>query len=149
MTALSQTVDLGAGRQAAYEVFGEGAPLLYFEGGAGFSAPLLRRKRSSAAIRASHGIQRLVIPGMSGPTAVKAWESGIWQTIDARPLPAKIECPTPVLVGGLDLICGPAPGRLIAEAVPSAELVIVPDSGHFIAAEAPKSFRDVIIKFAG
>jgi proline iminopeptidase len=81
--------------------------------------------------------------------AVKVWESGLWQSIDARPLLAKIECPTLVLVGALDLICGPAQGRLIADAVPGAELVIVPDSGHFIAAEAPASFRHEVIKFAG
>ena len=29
--------------------------------------------------------------------AIKAWESGLWQTIDARPLLAKIQCPTLVL----------------------------------------------------
>lgn len=81
--------------------------------------------------------------------AIKAWESGLWQTIDARPLLAKIQCPTLVLVGALDLICGPAQGRLIVDAVPGGELVSVPDSGHFIAAEAPESFRDEIIKFAG
>ncbi len=69
--------------------------------------------------------------------AIKAWESGLWQTIDARPLLAKIQCPTLVLVGALDMICGPAQGRLIADAVHGAKLVIVPDSGHFIAAEAP------------
>ena len=39
--------------------------------------------------------------------AIKAWESGLWQSIDARPLLAKIQCPTLVLVGALDLICGP------------------------------------------
>jgi proline iminopeptidase len=81
--------------------------------------------------------------------AIKAWESGLWQRIDARPLLAKIDCPTLVLVGAFDLICGPTQGRLIARAVPSAELVIVPDAGHFIAAEAPDAFADEIIKFAG
>jgi pimeloyl-ACP methyl ester carboxylesterase len=81
--------------------------------------------------------------------AVKAWESGLWQRIDVRPLLAKIARPTLVLVGALDLICGPTQGRLIAGAVPGAELVIVPDAGHFIAAEAPESFAQEIIKFAG
>jgi len=80
--------------------------------------------------------------------AVRAWESGLSQTIDVRPLLEKIQCPTLVLVGALDLICGPTQGRLIADSVPEAELVIVPDSGHFIAAEAPESFRREIVKFA-
>jgi proline iminopeptidase len=81
--------------------------------------------------------------------AIKVWESGLWQRIDARPLLAEIGCPTLVLVGAFDLICGPTQGRLIAGAVPGAELVIVPDAGHFIAAEAPEAFADEIVKFAG
>jgi proline iminopeptidase len=81
--------------------------------------------------------------------ALKMWESGLWQRIDARPLLADIQCPTLVLVGALDLICGPTQGRLIADTVPGAQLVTVSDSGHFIAAEAPESFRREIIKFAG
>ena len=81
--------------------------------------------------------------------ALKVWESGLWQGIDVRPLLAQIECPTLVLVGALDLIGGPAQGRLIADAVSGAELVIVPDSGHFIGAEAPETFRDEIVRFAG
>jgi proline iminopeptidase len=81
-------------------------------------------------------------------TALKVWESGLWQRIDARPLLAEIKCPTLVLVGALDMICGPVQGRLIADAVPGAELVIVPDSGHFIGAEAPERFREEIRKFA-
>jgi pimeloyl-ACP methyl ester carboxylesterase len=80
--------------------------------------------------------------------ALKVWESGLWQSIDARPLLAKIKCPTLVLVGAVDMICGPAQGRLIADAVPGAELIIVPECGHFIPAEAPESFRTAIIKFA-
>ena len=80
--------------------------------------------------------------------AIKAWESGLWQRIDARPLLANIQCPTLVVVGALDLICGPAQGRLIADSVAGAKLVIVPDCGHFIAAEAPESFRHEIVKFA-
>lgn len=80
--------------------------------------------------------------------AMKVWESGLWQRIDVRPLLAKIQRPTLILVGALDMICGPAQGQLIADAVPGAEMVIVPDCGHFIGGEAPESFRDEIMKFA-
>ena len=79
--------------------------------------------------------------------AIKAWESGLWQTIDVRPLLAKIARPTLVLVGALDLICGPTQGRLIAQAVPGAQLVVIPGSGHFIGAEAPEQFRAEILRF--
>ena len=76
-------------------------------------------------------------------------QSGLWQRIDARPLLAQISCPTLVLVGALDLICGPTQGRLIADVVPGAELVTVPDCGHFIPAEAPEVFRREVVGFAG
>ena len=39
--------------------------------------------------------------------ATKAAGGGLYQTIDLRPLLADIRCPTLVLVGKLDLICGP------------------------------------------
>jgi proline iminopeptidase len=79
--------------------------------------------------------------------AIKVWESGLWQRIDARSLLAEIKRPTLVLVGELDAFCGPAQGRLIAQAVPDAQLVIVPDCGHFIGAEAPERFRSAILRF--
>jgi proline iminopeptidase len=294
MSGLTQRVDLGAGRQASYEVIGDGPPLLYFQGGPGFSAALLRPEAHLLAdhfavylidpagsgdstppsdssqynhigharfydeVRQALGVESATIMGISfggivaltyaslypettthcisvaaravgeeiegeeaatemhaflgrhsnqpwypsarktwdawtdrvlaaedarevdammaevlplytadpdrpgvqamieewrrdaksDLAAIKAWESGLWQTIDVRPLLAEIECPTLVLVGALDLICGPAHGRLIADSVPGAELVIVPDSGHFIAAEAPEAFRHEIVKFA-
>jgi pimeloyl-ACP methyl ester carboxylesterase len=80
--------------------------------------------------------------------AVKVWESGLYQRIDVRPLLSRIRCPTLVLVGGLDMICGPAQGQTIVNALPDAQLVVVPDCGHFIAAEAPEAFRDAISTFA-
>jgi proline iminopeptidase len=79
--------------------------------------------------------------------AVKEWEGGLWQTIDIRPLLARIACPTLLLVGELDLICGPSQARLIAQELPEAEIVSVPDCGHFIPAEAPDAFRTAVIGF--
>jgi proline iminopeptidase len=295
VTPLSQTVDLGAGRVAAYEVIGEGPPLFYFQGGPGFSAALLRDEAELLAdrfsvhlvdpagsggstpprdaseydhigharfydeVRRALGVGPAAIMGISfggvvalsyaslfpeattrcicvasravgqelegeeaasemqsflarhaaqpwypsarkvwdewtervlaaedyrevdammaevlplytadpdSPpvkamidawrrdmktdlTAVKVWESGLWQKIDVRPLLADIRCPTLVLVGEQDMICGPAQGRLIVDALPSAELVAVPNSGHFIGTEAPEAFREAILKFAG
>jgi proline iminopeptidase len=294
MAALSQRVDLGAGRQAAYEVIGAGSPLFYFQGGPGFSAALLRPEAELLAeqfsvclidppgsggsapphdpseydhigharfydeVRKALGLGAVTIMGISfggivaltyaalfpeattrcicvasravgeeveseeqaeemqaflgrhsgqpwypqarrvfdewteralaaqdarevdammaevlplytadpdrpgvkamidewrrdmksDLAAIKAWESGLWQKIDVRPLLARIQCPTLILVGALDAMCGPAQGRLIAAAVPGAEVVIVPDSGHFIGSEAPESFREEVSKFA-
>ena len=79
--------------------------------------------------------------------ATKAWEDGLWQTIDVRPLLADVRCPTLLVVGELDLICGPAHSRAIAAAIPQAEVVAVPDSGHFVPAEAPEAFRAAVVSF--
>jgi pimeloyl-ACP methyl ester carboxylesterase len=79
--------------------------------------------------------------------AAKAWESGLWQTLDVRPLLPRIHCPTLLLVGELDMICGPTQGQLISQAVPHAEVLTVSDCGHFIAAEAPAEFRAAVIAF--
>src|SRR3984885_12625026 len=53
MPPLSQSVELGADRRAAYEVIGEGPPLFYFQGGPGFSAALLRSEAELLADRFS------------------------------------------------------------------------------------------------
>jgi proline iminopeptidase len=79
--------------------------------------------------------------------AVKAWEGGLWQTIDIRPLLGRIACPTLVLVGGADLICGPSQAKLVVQGIPHAELVAIPESGHFVPAEAPEAFRDAVVRF--
>ena len=42
MRPLSETLNLGDGRRASFEVIGDGTPLLYFQGGPGLSAALLR-----------------------------------------------------------------------------------------------------------
>jgi pimeloyl-ACP methyl ester carboxylesterase len=79
--------------------------------------------------------------------ATKAWEGGLWQTIDMRPLLPEVRSPLLVLVGALDPICGPAQGELIAAAVPHAELTIVPECGHFVPDEAPEEFRAAVLGF--
>jgi len=98
------------------------------------------------------GVRRLIEAyrnESSDLAATKAWEGGLYQTIDVRPLLGDVRCPTLLLVGELDLICGPAHSEAIAAAVPHAEVVIVPDSGHFIPAEAPEAFREAVLSFCG
>ena len=81
--------------------------------------------------------------------AAQAWESGLWQTMDIQPLLGRVRCPTLFLVGELDLICGPAHSKTMASAIPDAEVVTVPDCGHFIPAEAPEAFREAVLAFCG
>jgi proline iminopeptidase len=79
--------------------------------------------------------------------AVKVWEGGLYQRGDLRPLLGKIECPTLVVCGALDLIGGPAQSRQIAPRVPEAELLILPDCGHMPALEQPQTYRDAVLNW--
>lgn len=77
--------------------------------------------------------------------AMKAWEGGLYQTIDLAPLLPVIGCPTLVLAGELDLICGPAQAGGIAAAIPGSRLVTIPDCGHFPALEGAGGYHAAIV----
>lgn len=53
---------------------------------------------------------------------------------------AEIAAPTLVIVGRHDWVCPPAGGRAIAAAIPAAQLVELPDAGHFGFSETPQPF---------
>jgi proline iminopeptidase len=76
--------------------------------------------------------------------ATRAWEGGLWQTIDLRPLLDKIQCPLLVVAGEDDLICGPAQATMIADGAQATTLVTIPDCGHDPELEAPDELRRAI-----
>jgi proline iminopeptidase len=79
--------------------------------------------------------------------AVKVWEGGLYQRGDLRLLLGRIECPTLIVCGALDLIGGPAQSRQIAPRVPEAELLILPECGHMPALEQPQRYRDAVLNW--
>jgi proline iminopeptidase len=79
--------------------------------------------------------------------AVKAWESGLYQTIDLRPQLGKITCPTLIIAGELDFICGPAQAEPIAQAITDVRLEVIPDCGHIPSVERPDEYRKRVIRF--
>ncbi len=79
--------------------------------------------------------------------AVKVWEGGLYQRGDIRQLLSGVRCPTLVVCGELDLIGGPAQARHIAEGVPGAELLVIPDCGHFPSLELPQFYRDAVLNW--
>ncbi|MEA2522195.1 MAG: hypothetical protein QOI81_1841, partial [Actinomycetota bacterium] len=81
--------------------------------------------------------------------AIKAWESGLFQGVDLRPILGHARMPTLVIAGELDLICGPAQARPTAAASPNATLVLIPDCGHMQTAEAPDLFRETVTAWLG
>lgn len=60
-------------------------------------------------------------------------------THDVRAMLPSVTAPTLVLVGALDEETPPSYARTIAELVPGARLVVVPEAGHLLPAEAPSS----------
>ena len=60
---------------------------------------------------------------------------------------AGIEVPTLVICGADDLIVPPENSRRIAAAIPRAELVVVPDTGHVFFAQEPAAFNAAILGF--
>ncbi len=73
----------------------------------------------------------------------EAW-SGWREEIDWRPLLAEVRCPTLVIAGEHDWICGPVWNRALAAAIPGARLVELDGIGHLPQYEAPGRFRAVI-----
>ncbi len=57
---------------------------------------------------------------------------------DVRHLLPGITLPTVVMVGHRDLMAPPAHSRLLADRIPGAEMVIVPDAGHGLPMERPQ-----------
>lgn len=79
--------------------------------------------------------------------AGKAWEEGLYQSVDLRPLLSRIQCPTLVVAGELDFICGPAQARPIAGHIAGSRLVMLPGCGHIPSIEAPQEYRQAVLDF--
>ena len=81
--------------------------------------------------------------------ALKLFNDEILRTFDLRPALAGIEAPTLVITGAEDFITGPAGAHEIGAAMPAAETVILPETGHFVFVESPGSFRETVWRFLG
>ena len=81
--------------------------------------------------------------------AGKAWESGLFQSVDLRPLTGRITSPALIVAGELDFICGPAQAHPLASAITGSQLVIIPGCGHIPSIEAPAEYHQAIRDFLG
>jgi proline iminopeptidase len=88
-------------------------------------------------------IERLAREQRWNLAATRAW-SGFREQADYRPLLARVRCPTLVVVGEHDFICGPVWNRAIAGAIPNARLVVMPGVGHIPPYEAPDRLRAIV-----
>jgi len=58
-----------------------------------------------------------------------------------------IDCATLVVAGELDPYCPPRASKMIAEAIPGAELTVIPGAGHCMHWEARDTTNDLILEF--
>ena len=79
--------------------------------------------------------------------AGQAWEGGLYQSVDLRPLLGRITCPTLIVAGELDFICGPAQARPIAAGITGSQLVMLPGCGHIPSIEKPEEYRHAVVEF--
>jgi proline iminopeptidase len=76
-----------------------------------------------------------------------AWFGDVhhFDDIDILPSLVAIECPSLVIAGQHDFICGPAWNRPIAAAIPAARYVEIADTGHIPQYEQPGAFRAALL----
>ena len=84
---------------------------------------------------------------MPNGDALLLFNSEVVTTFDLRPQLPQIEAQTLVITGELDFITGPVCSRELAEGIPGAQQVVVPDAGHFIFVEAREPFRESVASF--
>jgi 3-oxoadipate enol-lactonase len=66
---------------------------------------------------------------------------------DSRPLLPKIAVPTLVVVGEDDAVTPVDAARAMSEAIPSADLAVIPAAGHLSNLEGPDAFNDALVRF--
>ena len=77
----------------------------------------------------------------------KAWFGDVqhFDDVDILPSLAGVRCPSLVIAGQDDFICGPAWNRPIAAAIPAARYVEIADAGHVPQYEQPGAFRAALL----
>jgi 3-oxoadipate enol-lactonase len=85
----------------------------------------------------------------TSPAAIAAAQRGMAARPDVTALLPKIEVPTLVLVGDADAISSPDEMQTIAAAIPNADLVVIPNSGHMTTMENPALVNEALIRFLG
>lgn len=66
---------------------------------------------------------------------------------DSRPFLKDIACPTLVIVGEQDQGTPPTDARAIADGIPGARLVVIPNAGHLSNLEQPEAFNRAVRSF--
>lgn len=83
----------------------------------------------------------------TAPAAIAAAQRGLAARPDMTSFLPQINMPTLVIVGDQDAISPPAEMQAIAAAIPGAEFVVIPNSGHMTTMESPDVVNAALSKF--
>jgi 3-oxoadipate enol-lactonase len=62
-------------------------------------------------------------------------------------VPGLVRIPTLVVVGGDDRLTPPTMAKSIADAIPGAQLAVIPSAGHLSNIEEPRIFNEIVLRF--
>ncbi|HEY65349.1 MAG TPA: alpha/beta hydrolase [Caldilineae bacterium] len=84
-----------------------------------------------------------------GQVEPRAYLAALWAVLrfDVRHRLHEIRHPTLVVAGDRDDTLGPKPTRALAEGIPGARLVIIPNSRHATPIDQPQIFNQVVLDF--
>jgi 3-oxoadipate enol-lactonase len=80
--------------------------------------------------------------------AIAAASMGMAERPDSTPILRTIDVPTTIVVGSADAMTPPPMSEAMAEAIPSAELVVLDGAGHLSNLEDPEGFLSALRKLA-
>lgn len=89
----------------------------------------------------------LLMAEETGPETFVRHQSAIMSRPDSRPGLAAVRCPTLVLVGDGDELTPPEHAAEIADGIPGARLVTVPDCGHLSTLERPAQVTEILVEW--
>jgi 3-oxoadipate enol-lactonase len=81
------------------------------------------------------------------PLAIRGAVVRLMERPDSTPVLSSIAVPCLVIVGDEDTVTPPDEARRMADAIPSAELVVIPQAGHLSSLEQPERFGAAISAF--
>jgi len=88
-------------------------------------------------------------PDVPNGDALRLFNAETLPSFDLRSELELVEAPTLVITGERDFITGPVGAGEIAEGIAGSELVVLPETGHFIFVEARERFREEVARFLG
>lgn len=82
-----------------------------------------------------------------GPEGFVRQQTAIVGRVDSRPMLKDIRCPALVLVGEADTLTPPDRAAEMADGIPGAHLVEVPESGHLSTLERPDAVTHALLEW--